>query len=545
MISKWFTMLIFTSTFSKAYLLISSSASGSVIESRDFFHSRTPEDAFRVIEVELNFIYQVLYTKVEVVHSMAGYVFRFIAFGSIVSAFSIFHFHVNKTGFDKYDVRITYILFLGAVGLDTIALFMLIFSDRTYAALKNNGSKSNSKRSCITSLFSWFLILKRPWWYECHTHHPVEIKHQLLATPLLVRRWSGYVSGHNLVRYCLKGRPTSVHQIKGCFRLAIERITCLLHIDGFIRVIAIANKSIVGYLHIAIERIIHVLCIDEVFHVLCCVMNKLIDCFGLTDFVDEIRYVSREPFTKELWEFIFDELKRKSQFADDPEAAKRISSAKGDWVLQDYGSKTDLSKLMSYVSDVSYDESLLLWHIATELLYHCDDDKIDEKNYNDREFSKVLSDYMPTMMSAVAGIGKIRFRDTCAEAERFFTRKKLKSNEEKKACEHIMSVNTDVKPVAVKGDRSKSVLFDASMLAKELKRLEEEEKVDKWKLMSRIWVEMLSFSASHCRARTHAQQVSKGGELMTFVWLLMAHFGLGEQFQINEGHARAKLIVGK
>ncbi|KAK2662694.1 hypothetical protein Ddye_001268 [Dipteronia dyeriana] len=151
----------------------------------------------------------------------------------------------------------------------------------------------------------------------------------------------------------------------------------------------------------------------------------------------------------ELWEFIFDELKRKSQFTDDPEAAKRISSAKGDWVLQDYGSKTDLSKLMSYDSDVAYDESLLLWHIATELVYHCDD-KIDEKNYNDRDFSKVLSDYMlyllvmqPTMMSAVAGIGKIRFRDTCDEAERFFTRKKLKANEEKKACEHIMSVNTD------------------------------------------------------------------------------------------------------
>ncbi|MBA0862104.1 hypothetical protein Goshw_004420, partial [Gossypium schwendimanii] len=62
--------------------------------------------------------------------------------------------------------------------------------------------------------------------------------------------------------------------------------------------------------------------------------------------------------------------------------------------------------------------------------------------------------------------------------------------------------------------------------------------------MSKVWVELVSYAASHCRASTHAADVSQGGELITFFWLLMAHFGLGEQFQINEGHARAKLIVG-
>jgi hypothetical protein len=106
----------------------------------------------------------------------------------------------------------------------------------------------------------------------------------------------------------------------------------------------------------------------------------------------------------------------------------------------------------------------------------------------------------------------------------------------------ILAVNTDVRPVDLKGDRSKSVLFDACILAKELKKLDGQKR---WKLMSEVWVELLSYAASHCRANSHAAQLSKGGELITFVWLLMAHFGIGDQFQINEGHARAKLIVGK
>ena len=94
-------------------------------------------------------------------------------------------------------------------------------------------------------------------------------------------------------------------------------------------------------------------------------------------------------------------------------------------------------------------------------------------------FSKLLSDYMiyllvmrPTMMSAVAGIGQIRFRDTCAEAEKFFSRRASEQGQVKEACEKILDVDTKVKPVHVKRDRSKSILFDACMLAKELNKLD-------------------------------------------------------------------------
>ncbi|PQQ21593.1 uncharacterized protein Pyn_15036 [Prunus yedoensis var. nudiflora] len=300
---------------------------------------------------------------------------------------------------------------------------------------------------------------------------------------------------------------------------------------------------------------------------------EIIYLMGLKDLRDKMKYRSSTPLTKELWEFIFQELKSKSLLADDPETAKRISLARGDWVLQD--SDWNISEdstlhrtLKSCIEDVEYDQSILLWHIATEFCFNKDEgnnkkdegyDKKDESNTDVckfrkfRKFSKTLSEYMlyllvmqPTLTSFVAGIGQIRFRDTCAEAKKFFSRSELGSgksggNEQLVACERILGVNTEVQPVAVKGDRSKSVLFDACILAKQLMELKE----NKWELMSKVWVELLSYTASHCRANDHAQLLGKGGELVTFVWLLMAHFGIGEQFQINEGHARAKLIVGK
>lgn len=56
--------------------------------------------------------------------------------------------------------------------------------------------------------------------------------------------------------------------------------------------------------------------------------------------------------------------------------------------------------------------------------------------------------------------------------------------------------------------------------------------------MSRVWVELTCYAASHCRAEAQAQVPSKGSARDFY----LALDGNGEQLQINEGHARAKLI---
>ncbi|KAK0600997.1 hypothetical protein LWI29_020368 [Acer saccharum] len=299
-------------------------------ESRDFFEKLFPEDALRVIEVELNFIYEVFYTKIQVVHSVTGYIMRFMSFGFGCCSFFAVQFQ----------------------GLDTLAFFMLVFSDWTFSALRisNNESRLRKKiKSRIASLLSWFLIFKKPKWYECQKHS-VEPKHEVLATPFLFRRWSGYVSGHNLIRYCIKGRPNRTSK-------QIDNAdNCFIN-DDLSNVSTTKRPNRIPFLGQIGGKVIHFLGF---------IRDKIVHCLGLdsmggvTDFVDEIKYVSHEPLTKELWKFIFNELIKKSGKLDrsssEPEAAKKISSARGDWILQE---KPYRDKLLPYVTEVAYDESLL------------------------------------------------------------------------------------------------------------------------------------------------------------------------------------------
>ncbi|KAL6335359.1 hypothetical protein AAG906_029602 [Vitis piasezkii] len=168
--------------------------------------------------------------------------------------------------------------------------------------------------------------------------------------------------------------------------------------------------------------------------------------------------------------------------------------------------------------DVEFDHSLLLWHIATDLCYPCDVDKSPNTNLKSRcEISKCLSDYMlyllvmcPFMLPK--GIGEFRFRDTYAEAKRFFQQRSKNISNRIEASALLLGVDTEVEPKDVKGDKSKSVLFEACRLTKTLKSLEMEMGVEeKWKMVSEVWVEMLCYAASHCGWIQHGQQLRRGG----------------------------------
>ncbi|MBA0581203.1 hypothetical protein Gorai_023388 [Gossypium raimondii] len=52
-----------------------------------------------------------------------------------------------------------------------------------------------------------------------------------------------------------------------------------------------------------------------------------------------------------------------------------------------------------------------------------------------------------------------------------------------------------------------------------------------WEIVSDIWMKMLIHVAKYCSWKEHALALRQGGELLTYVSLLLAHFGLSHYIE--------------
>lgn len=534
-------------------------------QSRDFFLARTAEDAFGVVEVELNFIYEALYTKVSLVCNKLGFLSRIISVSCVVASFVIFYSQPKK-GFDRFDVGVTYTLLFGAIGLDCIAFIMLIQSDWFVAY-------SRKLPEVVVELQN------QPKHVIAVEEAVAPVKCQRQVKRFFSRRWSESLSTHNLLYYCTHPRP----EVK----------------EKFIGYIGL-KKLLDGMKYVNAEPFTEELR-DHIFAEVW-KKSELADNLEIAKEINEakgdwvLRVEGCDQLLKHIIQVDYDESLILWHLATELCYSDEISS--------DNGCKTtpsnkfrDLSKILSdYMMYLLVMQPTMMSTVIGigQIRYRdtCAEAKrfLGSKNLligqsrNPNVFQVILYAirsifkytglcFYGTLLFLVALIFSTPLAfvyavDKCFCKGRllepvlkkahhfhctvlaFFGKGKDSADEQQiiiSACKRILAVNTEVKPVTMKGDRSKSVLFDGCILAKELQEMGRSEGKNnrKWEIVSKVWVELLCYAASHCSANAHAQQLTKGGELITIVWLLMAHFGLGDQFQISEGHARAKLIVGK
>ncbi|CAN6222118.1 unnamed protein product [Urochloa humidicola] len=440
--------------------------------SHDFFLEKSASEAFEVIDVELNFVYDMLYTKAPVAYTVFGWALRAVCSGCLVGALAMF-FVLDKRRhkIGRVDAGITYALLLGGLALDAAALLMLLLSNRATVFLEEQAQAH----------LRWLKRLTRA------------------AKPKQAGRLSASASQLELIGYCL---------------------------DGYSR-----RSKCGAWCRMTFAKML-----------------------GAEEMIDDLLFIRRVPlFTSSIvLDFIFESLKEAVQLSHE---ITSVRNCRGERVIgrlrmeiKDALNNDDqkFNTILDSISPkkVDLDESLLLWHVATDLC--CCRHKDEQMAAGLRPIGETLSKYMlyllikqPDMLSATAGIGMQAYRDTRAEITRFFDSVPVQNNP-MDARVMLLSVNTSQKPSTVKGDRSKSVLFDAVILAKVLRELDEGLM---WDVLTGVWCEMLIYAAGKCRGPTHVHKLNRGGELITLVWLLMEHMGISDMYRVQVQDAKSKLIV--
>ncbi|GKV40333.1 hypothetical protein SLEP1_g47992 [Rubroshorea leprosula] len=273
--------------------------------------------------------------------------------------------------------------------------------------------------------------------------------------------------------------------------------------------------------------------------------GELVDFLGtrsLFETIRRIQCVSHENFVEEqVWELIFITLQEKGIGIAGTEifGPSRILTG-------------HITNFAWTFSKFEYMESLLIWHIASEICYQkgCADNSpssstsTSNDRFDHRKICKLISDYMfcllvmePTLTATSPNHLKIIF-----EVTDFDGKWKWPSYWEKGSKETFIK---DLEKLLEEDDEN--AYIDVDMLKEDVDKLPPDEKAHRklriarfsriaiarflakellnqpdgcpWELMSRFWIEIVCHAAINCQPIVHARQVSKGGQLLTLVWL--------------------------
>ncbi|KAM0898415.1 hypothetical protein ACQ4PT_021960 [Festuca glaucescens] len=169
------------------------------------------------------------------------------------------------------------------------------------------------------------------------------------------------------------------------------------------------------------------------------------------------------------------------------------------------------------IQDIGFEDSIMAWHVATEICLFSD----RSKKVDLRQATRVLSNYMmfllvlrPYMLPGPVRRSRyVQFRH-----DLYVVMQDAKGTSSKDRLNWALQTgfHASVTSFARPANYDTGVKL-ADVLSGRPNRI---------KVIFGVWVEMLCYVANHCSRESHARQLSSGGELLTIVWLMARHTNL-------------------
>jgi len=208
-----------------------------------------------------------------------------------------------------------------------------------------------------------------------------------------------------------------------------------------------------------------------------------------------------------------------------------------------------------------FDDSVLLWHLATDFCFHGDGDGTSSAAARDAaRRSRAVSNYMAYLLFVnpemlMTGARPSLFRDAYEDLKRILLTKQDRNQQPGEALHQLPVLDADegepARDHTAPGDKKEEekkgeqeelagkiihklkgglqgggVVPDAWALSRDLVGLCRGDKEKMWRVIQGVWVEMLCFSAGRCRGYLHAASLCRGGEYLSYVWLLLSYMGM-------------------
>ncbi|TVT96863.1 hypothetical protein EJB05_57941, partial [Eragrostis curvula] len=210
---------------------------------------------------------------------------------------------------------------------------------------------------------------------------------------------------------------------------------------------------------------------------------------------------------------------------------RKFNESRGQWTVFEVVKCGDKQKIESSLRR-PFDESVILWHLATEFCFF---DRVDtgrEETYHCRRISNYMV-YLLLMNPEMLMPGARRRIFWVAYDQLRGLLKEEPADEGTELTEKIKIPLRGREDITrkiiqkVKKSTDGDLVREAWELAQDLMDLENNDQGAKtWKVIHGVWVEMICFSASRCRGFLHAKSLGKGGEYLSYVWLLREYMGM-------------------
>uniref|UniRef100_A0ACD5YCQ1 Uncharacterized protein n=1 Tax=Avena sativa TaxID=4498 RepID=A0ACD5YCQ1_AVESA len=245
-------------------------------------------------------------------------------------------------------------------------------------------------------------------------------------------------------------------------------------------------------------------------------LTSLAACLGCKDLLDQHWSMESCHSTKNITKLVQKHLQDGwKDFITDTESYREFNDIRGQWTLEREGCHGQLN----WSLEKPFDESILLWHIATDLCFH----HMGASPVYDQP-CREISNYMMHLLIAnpemlMPGSRRSLFAIAYNELDAILEGYEDTLMEQGKIAKHVIDKVKSAQDTGTK----ESFIYDPWVLAEGLMDLGIEKM---WKVIQGVWLEMMCFSAGRCRGYLHAKALGSGGEYLSYVWLALAYSGM-------------------